>query len=585
MQPLPNDSSKKNESEEESKRSPIQHSKRSKIPGSEKRVFVEFFIPPPPPLPGDEESSDSYSDTQDEGYDITGIGKGTNILDYSEQVVKKLTTKNESRGKGPTKLTTINMESILNNTTRSGNDSIPDPQFRTGKVPAVRRLTSGSINLHSGATGAKTPVSRPLRAQSMPIPYERNLDLSASSSESDASSSSMGSTTAAVEYSTEVVIPTKESRMKKLSPIEETSPPLESLEELKEEVTRAPSPPPPSPSPPSSSSASSSAVSSTPAHPSTSAFASSPSSPTLKPSASPTAPESTPSEAHKPSSLPSSPSRSRSYSPRPDRASPLFYSPSSTPPPSETRPFSTSPQGPRRGFDERVLSPRPDEEGSGQDEEKEEDKVSYHSSRGHSPVVFALELAQAREDSSNRTSPMSPKPAGNVLEEKETEKPKEEKEKEKETEKETEKEKEKEKSLSPISTEKENGEKESSKEDLIDEIGNIVSPRQKRMNRLSLSLVNTDVEIDTPRISRVFDPLIVKHLDSIPVEILEDSGDMNEDVKGLDLDSELPLTDLDEDEKLSELTDEEHDQSKRLRRVGRFGKDSILKDVAVETWN
>ena len=74
MQPLPNDSSKKNASEEASQRSPIQHAKRSKMPGSEKRMFVEFFIPPPPPLPGDEESSDSDSDTQDEGYDITGIG-------------------------------------------------------------------------------------------------------------------------------------------------------------------------------------------------------------------------------------------------------------------------------------------------------------------------------------------------------------------------------------------------------------------------------------------------------------------------------------------------------------------------------
>lgn len=255
-----------------------------------------------------------------------------------------------------------------------------------------------------------------------------------------------------------------------------------------------------------------------------------------------------------------------------------------------------------------MLSPRPDSEEGELDEGKGEDRISYHSSRDHSPVVFALELAQAREDSSNRASPKSPMiPIPIPMSEEELEKEKEkeeEKEEVKEVEKEKEKEKEEkeeekeasekeiEKSLTPIPTEPEGEEEEEEppkeeppKEEPMEEITTMLSPRQRRMNRLSLSLVNTDFDIDSPRKSRVFDPLMMNHLDTIPAGILENIGEVDEDVKGLNLDSELPLTELDEDEKLSQFTDEEHDQSKRLRRVGRFGKDSIVKDVYVETWN
>lgn len=566
MQPLPDDSNKENQSEEATKRSPIQHSKRSKISGSEKRVFVEFFIPPPPPLPGDEESSDSYSDSQEEGFDITGIGKGTNILDYSEQVIKKLTAKNEPRGKGPTKLTTINMESILNSATRSGSDLIPEPHLRAGKVPAVRRLTAGSLSLHSSAANAKAPMNRPLRAQSMPAPIEGNLDLStSSSSESEASSSasSMG-TPSASEFSTEVMVPTKEPPIKKLSPIEETTPPLESVKEGNA------SPPSPSPSPsgssPSGSASSPSPVPSTssiPIHSPTSTSASSPSSPTFRPSTSPMASDAKNSKDHRTSSLPSSPSRS--HSPHPEHTMHMVYSPHSTPPLPDIRPLSTSPQTPKRGFDERVLSPRPDDDEIEKDSEKGEDTRSYHSSRDHSPVVFALELAQAREDASNRTSPLSPKSPMGLMNDEKT-KPKEE-----------------EKQLTPIPADDVDEEKEQPKDELADEIVNLLSPRQRRMNRLSLSLVNTDfLEVETTRKSRVFDPLMVKHLDTIPVDMMEDTSEFNDDVKGLDLDSELALTDLDEGENESQGTDEDHDQSKRLRRVGRFGKESILKDVEIE---
>ena len=239
-----------------------------------------------------------------------------------------------------------------------------------------------------------------------------------------------------------------------------------------------------------------------------------------------------------------------------------------------------------------MLSPRPDSEEGEPDEGKGEDRISFHSSRDHSPVVFALELAQAREDSSNRASPKSPMmpiPVPVPMPEDERDKDKEKKEKEDKEEKEA-GDKEIEKSLTPIPTEPEDEEKEPSKEEPpkeepMEEITTILSPRQRRMNRLSLSLVNTDFDIDSPRKSRVFDPLMMNHLDTIPAGILENIGEVDEDVKGLDLDSELPLTELDEDEKLSQFTDEEHDQSKRLRRVGRFGKDSIVKDVYVETWN
>lgn len=239
-----------------------------------------------------------------------------------------------------------------------------------------------------------------------------------------------------------------------------------------------------------------------------------------------------------------------------------------------------------------MLSPRPDSEEGEPDEGKGEDRVSFHSSRDHSPVVFALELAQAREDSSNRTSPKSPMipiPVPMPEEEVNKDKDKEEKEKEEKEEKET-SEKEIEKSLTPIPTEPEDENKElpkeePPKEEPMEEITTILSPRQRRMNRLSLSLVNTDFDIDSPRKSRVFDPLMMNHLDTIPAGILENIGEVDEDMRGLDLDSELPLTEVDEDEKFSQFTDEEHDQSKRLRRVGRFGKDSIVKDVNVETWN
>ena len=227
------------------------------------------------------------------------------------------------------------------------------------------------------------------------------------------------------------------------------------------------------------------------------------------------------------------------------------------------------------------------------EEGKGEDRVSYHSSRDHSPVVFALELAQAREDLSNRTSPKTPTIPTPIPISTSTSMSEGEKGEKGETG--VGEEKEEEEEVSPkdvkklptptIPTEPGNEEKEPPKEDPLEEIGAMLSPRQRRMNRLSLSLVNTDFEIDSPRKSRVFDPLMVKHMDTMPTGILEDIGEIDEDVRGLDLDSELPLTDMDEDEKLSQFTDEEHDQSKRLRRVGRFGKESIVKDVKVETWN
>lgn len=239
-----------------------------------------------------------------------------------------------------------------------------------------------------------------------------------------------------------------------------------------------------------------------------------------------------------------------------------------------------------------MLSPRPDSEEGEPDEGKGEDRVSYHSSRDHSPVVFALELAQAREDSSNRTSPKSPMiPISVPMPEEEVEKEQEQEQEEKgEKEEKEASDKEIEKSLTPIPTEPEDENKEPPKEEppkeeFVEEIAMVLSPRQRRMNRLSLSLVNTDFDIDSPRKSRVFDPLMMNHLDTIPAGILENIGEVDEDMRGLDLDSELPLTDMDEDEKFSQFTDEEHDQSKRLRRVGRFGKDSIVKDVNVETWN
>ena len=125
-------------------------------------------------------------------------------------------------------------------------------------------------------------------------------------------------------------------------------------------------------------------------------------------------------------------------------------------------------------------------------------------------MVFALELAQAREDSSNRASPKSPMmPIPVPMPEDERDKDKEKKEKEDKEEKEA-GDKEIEKSLTPIPTEPEDEEKEPPKEEPpkeepMEEITTILSPRQRRMNRLSLSLVNTDFDIDSPRKSNIME--------------------------------------------------------------------------------
>ena len=195
------------------------------------------------------------------------------------------------------------------------------------------------------------------------------------------------------------------------------------------------------------------------------------------------------------------------------------------------------------------MSPRPTEEG----------ETPHHSSRDQSPMEFALEIAHMREDegSSHRSSPLMISPPTSGEDSKE---------------------------LLTASL------PESDTKPDLSELGNRgTGAPSARRGRLSISLVNTDfLEVPVPRKKmNVFDPLMAGQSLNESSDTSSETPFQSEDLQDLqDLQDLGNLQDLSDDlnmmegnEKLSELTDEEHDQAKRLRRVGRFGKDSILMDV------
>ena len=559
MQSVPNASDQKNASEDVLQESELQHSSKSRVVGNSKRIFVEFFIPPPPPLATDEESSDSDSDTQDDGFEITGINEGTDILDYSEQVVKKLTTKNDSRGKNASRMKTINMENILESATVNGNDFISEPTFRTAKNPRIWRVGSTSSLNYATASEPKGSPFRTMRAASLPLHYSTGNDSSRSlSSDADNAGSETGSLYHSQElgYLSEVSLPSKEdSKTPKDVLTKGTSEPSSAASnELSKDAPNEESKQ--ATSSPSDSHSESKSSLNLPIN-----FTGGSPSPSESPQASPKSPLSQPKslseekpltpipetspisepvqETNRPSSHPSTPTTSMFSSHSSQDATPV-HSPCS-PLSAQDKCSSTSPTTPKRSFGERVMSPRPAEEG----------EVPHHSSRDQSPMEFALEIAHMRDDEgSHRSSPLMISPPHGENKELPTD--------------------------SPL---------ESDAKPDLSELGNrgTGASSQVRRGRLSISLVNTDfLEVPVPRKKmNVFDPLMAG-------QSLNESSDTSSEppVQSEDLQDLRNLQDLSDDlnmmegnEKLSELTDEEHDQAKRLRRVGRFGKDSILMDV------
>ena len=87
------------------------------------RLFVEFYIPPPPSDTTESESSESETTTQDGGFEINGLGSAVNIFDVSERVIRGNT---ESKAKSRRRVDAskiIDLRSMLEDPQDSQSDS------------------------------------------------------------------------------------------------------------------------------------------------------------------------------------------------------------------------------------------------------------------------------------------------------------------------------------------------------------------------------------------------------------------------------------------------------------------------------
>lgn len=87
------------------------------------RLFVEFYIPPPPSDTTESESSESETTTQDGGFEISGLGSAMNIFDVSERVIRGNT---ESKAKSRRRVDAskiIDLRSVMEDPQDSQSDS------------------------------------------------------------------------------------------------------------------------------------------------------------------------------------------------------------------------------------------------------------------------------------------------------------------------------------------------------------------------------------------------------------------------------------------------------------------------------
>lgn len=93
------------------------------IPFINNRLFVEFYIPPPPSETTDTESSESDSTTQDSGFEINGLNSTMNIFDVSERIINGSSHNKGKSRKGGDASRVIDLRRVIDESQDSPTDS------------------------------------------------------------------------------------------------------------------------------------------------------------------------------------------------------------------------------------------------------------------------------------------------------------------------------------------------------------------------------------------------------------------------------------------------------------------------------
>lgn len=119
-------------------------------PVPRERIFVDFFIPPPPPLPSDSDYSKSDSSSEDDGFELSGLGSQFDIFDISEKIVNNATNGGKSKRKVKRNAKKIKMDTILDDS--AGGDSDTDSQDIQQQQPMQHVVKNGSTSSMSSNT-------------------------------------------------------------------------------------------------------------------------------------------------------------------------------------------------------------------------------------------------------------------------------------------------------------------------------------------------------------------------------------------------------------------------------------------------
>lgn len=119
-------------------------------PVPRERIFIDFFIPPPPPLPSDSEYSKSDSSSEDDGFELSGLGNEIDIFDISEKIVNNANSGGKSKRRIKRNAKKIKMDTILDSS--AGGDSDTDSQDIQQQQSSQHVMKNGSMSSMSSNT-------------------------------------------------------------------------------------------------------------------------------------------------------------------------------------------------------------------------------------------------------------------------------------------------------------------------------------------------------------------------------------------------------------------------------------------------
>ena len=135
------------------------------------RIFVDFFIPPPPPQSSDSENSDFDSTSEDSGYELDLLGKDMNIFELSEKVVNNATNGGKYKKNKNNKVKKISIDNMFNEMRMGDSDSDNQDNFSKQSILRTIRSDSSSQSSLSSTQESTTNI------------FQENVDSSAEKAE------------------------------------------------------------------------------------------------------------------------------------------------------------------------------------------------------------------------------------------------------------------------------------------------------------------------------------------------------------------------------------------------------------------